>query len=132
MAQLSALRKVILMTINNISGTDYSSVIAQTQTSGLEGALGNIDKTKATDEEMMNACKEFEAYMIEQVYKSMEKTIIKADEEENEYETYFGDMRIQQYAKSVVDQGGVGLAQQLYDAMKRNSGPTTLTEATTE
>ena len=70
--------------------------------------------------------------MIEQVYKSMEKTIIKADEDENEYETYFGDMRIQQYAKSVVDQGGVGLAQQLYEAMKRNSGPTTLTEATTE
>ena len=132
MAQLSALRKVILMTINNISGTDYSSVIAQTQTGGLESTLGSIDKTKATDDEMMNACKEFEAYMIEQVYKSMEKTIIKADEDENEYETYFGDMRIQQYAKSVVDQGGVGLAQQLYEAMKRNSGPTTLTEATTE
>lgn len=131
-AQLSALRKVILMTINNISGTDYSSVIAQTQTGGLESTLGSIDKTKATDDEMMNACKEFEAYMIEQVYKSMEKTIIKADEDENEYETYFGDMRIQQYAKSVVDQGGVGLAQQLYEAMKRNSGPTTLTEATTE
>lgn len=120
------------MTINGISGTDYSSVIAQTGTSGLEGALGNLDKTQATDDEMMNACKKFEAYMIEQVYKSMEKTIIKADEEENEYETYFGDMRIQQYAKSVVDQGGVGLAQQLYDAMKRNSGPTSLHEATTE
>ncbi len=120
------------MTVNGISGTDYSSVIAQTQTSGLEGTLGSIDSTKATDDEMMNACKEFEAYMIEQIYKSMEKTIIKADEEENEYETYFGDMRIQQYAKSVVDQGGIGLAQQLYEAMKRNSGPTTLTEATTE
>lgn len=120
------------ISLNGISGTDYSSVIAQTQTSGLEGTLGAMDSTKATDDEMMTACKEFEAYMIEQVYKSMEKTIIKADEEENQYETYFGDMRIQQYAKSVVDQGGVGLAQQLYDAMKRNSGPTTLTEATTE
>lgn len=120
------------MTINNISGSDYSSVIAQTQTSGLEGTLGAMDSTKATDDEMMAACKEFETYMIEQIYKSMEKTIMKADEEENEYETYFGDMRIQQYAKSVVDQGGVGLAQQLYDAMKRNSGPTTLTEATNE
>ena len=120
------------MTLNGISGSDYSSVISQTQTSGLEGTLGTIDSTKATDDEMLNACKEFEAYMIEQVYKSMEKTIIKADEEENEYETFFGDMRIQQYAKNVVDQGGVGLAQQLYDAMKRNGGPTTLTEATTE
>ena len=120
------------MTLNGISGNDYSNVIAQTKTSGLEGTLGNIDSSKATDDEMMNACKEFEAYMVEQVYKSMEKTIIKAEEDENEYETYFGDMRIQQYAQSVVDQGGIGLAQQLYDAMKRNSGPTTLTEATTE
>ena len=89
------------MILNGISGTDYSSIIAQTQTNGLEGTLGSFDKTKATDDEMMNACKEFEAYMIEQVYKSMEKTIIKADEDENEYETYFGDMRIQKYAQSV-------------------------------
>lgn len=132
MAQLSTLKAVILMTLNGISGNDYSNVIAQTKTSGLEGTLGNIDSSKATDDEMMNACKEFEAYMVEQVYKSMEKTIIKAEEDENEYETYFGDMRIQQYAQSVVDQGGIGLARQLYDAMKRNSGPTTLTEATTE
>ena len=120
------------MTLNGISGTDYSSVIVQNKTSGLEGTLGSIDSTKATDDEMMKACKEFEQYMIEQVYKSMEKTIMKADEEENEYETYFGDMRIQQYAKNMMDQGGVGLAQQLYESMKRNSGPTTLTEATTE
>ena len=120
------------ISLNGISGNDYSSIIAQTQTNGLENSLENISGAKATDDEMMNACKEFEAYMIEQIYKSMEKTIIKADEEENEYETYFGDMRIQEYAKSVVDQGGIGLAQQLYEAMKRNSGPTTLTEATTE
>lgn len=120
------------MTLNGLSGTDYSSIINQTQTTGLEGTLGNINSTSATDDEMMEACKEFEAYMIEQVYKAMEKTIIKADEDENEYETYFGDMKIQQYAQTVVDQGGIGLAQQLYEAMKRNSGPTTLTEATTE
>lgn len=120
------------ISLNGISGNDYSSIIAQTQTNGLENSLENISGAKSTDDEIMNACKEFETYMIEQIYKSMEKTIIKADEEENEYETYFGDMRIQEYAKSVVDQGGIGLAQQLYEAMKRNSGPTTLTEATTE
>ncbi len=120
------------ISLNGISGTDYSSIINQTQTTGLESSLGSIDSTTATGDEMMEACKEFEQYMIEQVYKAMEKTIIKADEDENEYETYFGDMRIQQYAQAVVDQGGIGLAQQLYESMKRNSGPTTLTEATTE
>ncbi|MBQ8317811.1 MAG: rod-binding protein [Lachnospiraceae bacterium] len=120
------------MTINGISGTDYTNIINQTATSGLESTLGTIDSSKATDDEMLKACKEFEQYMIEQVYKAMEKTVIKADEEENEYENYFGDMKVQQYAKSVVDQGGIGLAQQLYEAMKRNSGPTSLIETTTE
>lgn len=120
------------MTINGISGTDYTNIINQTATSGLESTLGTIDSTNATDDEMMTACKEFEQYMIEQVYKAMEKTIIKADEDENEYETYFGDMKVQQYAKTVVDQGGIGLAQQLYEAMRRNAGATSIIDATTD
>ena len=113
-----------------ISGSDYSAVINQTGTKDLENNLANMNKTDASDAEMMEACKEFEAYMVEQIYKSMEKTIIKADEEENEYESYFGDMRIQQYAKQVVAQGNLGLAQQLYESMKRNQGtsPADITE----
>lgn len=113
--------------ISGINGSDYSSVINQTQTTGLESTLGNINSTNATDDEMMEACKEFETYMIEQIYKNMEKTIMKAEEEENEYETYFGDMRIQQYAQAVMDQGGLGLANQLYEAMSRNAAAKTVT-----
>ena len=110
------------MNINGITGNDYAAITNQTQTKDLENNLSYINVETASDAEMMNACKEFEAYMVEQMYKSMEKTIIKADEEENEYEQYFGDMRVQQYAQMVTDQGGFGLAQQLYEAMKRNQG----------
>ena len=74
------------------------------------------------DEKLMEVCKSFESYFIEQVYKSMEKTIIRADEEKNDYEEMFGDLRIQQYAKKVSDQGGIGLAKQLYESMKNNQG----------
>ncbi len=118
--------------ISGINGSDYSSVINQTQNKDLENSLNNIGKTSATDDEMMEACKEFETYMIEQIYKNMEKTIMKAEEEENEYEAYFGDMRVQQYAKSVMEQGGFGLANQLYEAMSRNSATKPVIEATTE
>lgn len=117
--------------LNGVTGTDYSSVIRQTQATNVENSLNNLDKTSAADEKMMEACKEFEAYMIEQVYKQMEKTIMKSDDEKNEYEEYFGDMRIQQYAKIASDQGGFGLAQQLYEAMKTQSqaiDPSTLHE----
>ncbi len=121
------------ISMNGISGTDYSAVINKTQTSGLENTLGSVNKGQATDDEMMKACKEFEQYMIEQVYKSMEKTVIKADEEEeNQYTEYFGDMQVQEYAKSVMNQGGFGLAQQMYEAMVRNQGPTSITQIETE
>lgn len=115
------------ISFNGVSGTDYSAIINQSHTSGLEGTLNNMNKTEATENEMMEACKEFEAYMVEQVYKSMEKTIIKADEEENDYQEYFGDMQIQEYAKMVVDQGSLGLANQLYEAMVRNQGVSPIT-----
>lgn len=118
------------VSMNGISGSDYSAVVNQTTTKDLENNLANMNKIDASDIEMMQACKEFEAYMVEQVYKAMEKTIIKADEEENEYESYFGDMRVQEYAKQVTNQGNLGLAQQLYESMKRNQGinPDQITE----
>ena len=79
------------------------------------------DYSKATDDELMSACKEFEAYFLEQIYKGMEKTIMKADEEENDYVSAFSDMRIEEYAKLATNQGdGIGLAKQLYESMKRN------------
>ncbi len=107
--------------MSGINSSDYAAVIQSGQTDNLTNNLQNVSKSDATDDEMMEACKEFEAYMIEQVYKQMEKTIMKADEEENDYEEYFGDMRIQEYAAMASEQGTFGLAQQLYDAMKKQS-----------
>ncbi len=104
--------------MSGIDGSDYASVMHSEQTNNLTDNLKNVGKS---DDEMMEACKEFEAYMIEQVYKQMEKTIMKADEEENDYEEYFGDMRIQEYAAMASEQGTFGLAQQLYDAMKKQN-----------
>ena len=102
-----------------IGTTDYSSIINSTRQSDVEKTFQN-KSTQKTDEEMMDACKQFEAYMVEQVYKSMENTIMRADDEKGDYEKMFGDLRIQQYAQAVSDQGGIGLAKQLYEAMKNN------------
>ena len=119
------------MTINGIGGEDYATYLTQNNTSSLESALAKIDNNEIVDESAMKACKEFEVYMVEQIYKSMEKTIMKADEEESEYEQYFGDMRVQEYAKAVSEQGSIGLAEQLYESMKRNQGVTIIVEDAT-
>lgn len=78
-----------------------------------------INNKTATDEELMEVCKSFEAYFLEQVMKGMEKTI-PYQEEKNSYVEYFGDMLYEEYAKSATENQGLGLAQMLYESMKRN------------
>ena len=97
-------------------GQGYSSTVDGDK---LRSNLENIDN--ASDEELMSVCKEFETYMLEQVIKSMESTIMKADDEESSssYMDMFGDKLTTSYAKSISDQGSIGLAQMLYDSMKK-------------
>ena len=99
------------------SQTDaYASVKANE----LKASLANVEN--ATDEELMQVCKDFESYLVEQVFKSMEKTVQRSDEEENEYMQYFGDNLYQEYAGNIANKGDLGIAQTLYESMKRNYG----------
>jgi flagellar protein FlgJ len=81
------------------------------------------DYSKATDDELMNVCKEFESYFIEQMFKEMQKSVPKSesgDSSTNSLVDYFKDNLVQEYAKNASDQGNYGLAQNLYEQMKRN------------
>jgi flagellar protein FlgJ len=102
--------------INSISSNHLSRSV---KTSGLEATLKN--SASATDEELMEACKSFESYLIEQVFKGMEKTVMKDEEEENDYLAQFGDKLYEEFAKNAAEEGSMGIAQMLYDSMKRNS-----------
>lgn len=90
----------------------------------LSGSLSK-DYSDATDDELLSACKEFENYFIEQVFKGMEKMIPKSDDDESSYTStmrdYFKDELISEYAALASEQGeGLGIAQMLYEQMKRN------------
>jgi peptidoglycan hydrolase FlgJ len=104
---------------NSINSITSNYLSQSAKTVGLEETLKN--KENATDEELMEACKSFESYLLEQVFKGMEKTIIKNEEEENDYLAQFGDKLYEEYAKSASESGSLGIAQLLYDSMKRNS-----------
>ena len=57
------------------------------------------DYSKATDEELLDVCKQFEAYFMEQVFKQMEKTIIKDESSSGTTSTlvdYFKDSALQE------------------------------------
>lgn len=87
----------------------------------LSSKLQNVNGTGVSDEELMEVCNDFESYMVEQVLKNMEKTIMK-DEEESSSSSYldmFGDTMYQEYSKTIAEQTDLGIAQLLYESMKR-------------
>lgn len=103
---------------NSINSITADLSAGKAKTAGLESVLKN--SSGATDEELMDACKSFEAYLLEQVFKGMEKTVMKS-EEENDYLAQFGDTLYEAVAKEATESQGLGIAQMLYESMKRNS-----------
>lgn len=103
--------------------SQYSDLYNEKNVSGtkLKNTLENTDYANSTDDEIMDACKQFEAYFVEQVFKAMEKMVPKSEDSEGDYMKYFGDTLYQEYAKSATEQGdGFGIAKSLYEQMKRN------------
>ena len=83
----------------------------------------DADYSNATADELMDACKEFEAYFLEQIFKGMEKTIPKSDDGDSSTQNlldYFKETTIQQLAEESTETNSLGLAQMLYEQMKRN------------
>lgn len=109
----------------SIGTTDYylntmSGTASAKKSEALANTLSSADLAAATDEEMLSACKSFEAYLVEQMLKGMEKTIPKDEEEkENDYMAQFGDMLYTSVAEQIAENGELGLAQELYESMKR-------------
>ena len=86
------------------------------------------DMSGATDDELMDACKEFESYFIEQVFKNMKKSMIPKDDSidgsTSMLKDYYEDELWSKYASEAANQSTNGLAQMLYEQMKRNYGTT--------
>lgn len=81
------------------------------------------DYANATDDELMSVCKEFEAYFVEQVFKEMQKTIPESESSSGSSSSlvdYFKDQTTQKLASDATEQNGLGLAQMMYEQMKRN------------
>ena len=83
-----------------LDSTAYTNAANQTA-SKLQNQLNGSDYTKATDDELMDACKQFEAYFLEQMFKEMMKTIPESDEtssSNSQLMDYYKDEMVQQIA----------------------------------
>ena len=108
-------------------GSVYADYMASQASSGKADALQNKltnNPSTATEEELMDACKEFESYFVEQMFKEMQKTVdVFSDGESNPNDTlvdFFKDNALQELASTSTEKQGLGLAQMLYEQMKRN------------
>ena len=93
----------------------YSSKLSSTSADSLESALKST-KSSSDDEKLMEVCKDFESYFVQKIIEESKKTLDNEDEQ-GEYMQYFSDTLNQEYADIVTDNGGIGLAQQLYDSL---------------
>lgn len=123
--------------------TSYADTYDKTS-SDLTDKITGADFSKASDDELMSVCKDFESYFVEQMLKSMEK-MAKIDSDDDDSSTslfnsmasiggdsdsamstlgsYFGDEMIKNYAQLFTETNngkGLGIAQTLYEQMKRN------------
>ena len=111
-------------------GSDYylnNSLTSQSATKAekLSSSLRAMDSAAASDEELLESCKEFEAYFTEQMFKAMQKMIPESESVSSstrQLQDYYKEQMIQSYAEQSAQGEGLGLAQMLYEQMKRNYG----------
>lgn len=112
------------MNIGNGASSAYTSYISSQASSKLDSRIKTKDYSKSSDEQLLDACKEFEAYFVEQIFKEMQKTVdVFKDGETNPNDSlvdFFKDSTLQELAGTATKTQGLGLAQMLFEQMKRN------------
>lgn len=105
---------------------DISAYTGQITNTALDKTGENWSKndySKKTDEELMDACKEFESYLWEQVLSEMTKNVnfgVDTDSTTSTMLDYFKDEAMKEVAGEITESTTSSLAQSLYEQMKRN------------
>lgn len=112
------------MDIGSGISSAYTSYLSSQASNKLDSRIKTKDYSQSSDEELLSACKEFEAYFLEQIFKEMQKTVDVFKEEKtspnDSLVDFFKDNTIQELASVSTESQGLGLAQMLFEQMKRN------------
>lgn len=120
------------LSVNDLNSSLGASSIGADTLNGMAsaGKLTNSIQGAQSEDEMMAACEQFEVYLLQKMFETMEKTAKvfsdEDDEDDNDYMNMFSDQMYQAVAQNMVDSGqGLGIAQTLYESMARNAGIST-------
>ncbi len=114
--------------VSGINASAITEYAMQESKNASAAALKNkIQSTsdKSSDDELWAACKGFESYFMEQIFKEMQKSVdaMKPESSDNSTSTlvdYFKDQTLQDVCETSVDRESNGFAQMLYENLKRN------------
>ncbi len=112
-----------ISSIDLFNQSTYSNAVENTKK--YDSAVSK-DYSNATDDELMDACKKFESYFIEQMFSAMQKMVPESEFTSSSSKMmtdYYKDQLITEYADKASNQNngnGIGIAQMLYEQMKRN------------
>ena len=120
--------------INATGITEYA--MRESKNASTEALKNKLEQTneKSSDDELWAACKGFESYFLEQIFKEMQKSVdaLKPEKSDNSTSTlvdFLKDQTLQDVCATSVDKQSNGFAQMLYENLKRNYD---IPEATTE
>lgn len=104
--------------------TDYYSKVASDYKNDKLANASKKDYSNSSDEELMEVCKDFESYFVEQVLKQAMSTFT-SDEETSSgamstLQSYNKENLIKEYAEKITENQDMGLAKTLFEQMKRN------------
>ena len=112
----------------NTEYTNYTNYLSQSSAASARmDQIKNKDYANATDEELMDACKQFEEYFVEMTLKEVFKTVDLFGMGESSSgamstsKDLMKDSVVQKFAEKITEESNLGLAQQLYESMKRNT-----------
>ncbi|OGO84808.1 MAG: hypothetical protein A2Y24_04830 [Clostridiales bacterium GWE2_32_10] len=100
--------------------TQISSIKTNNLKSKADAAVKDNDDTV-----LMDACKQFESYFIDQIMKEMRNTLSKDDGDsmipKSKGETMFTEMKDSEYSKQATDNGGIGIAKLMFEQLKKTN-----------
>lgn len=106
----------MLNTTNTDATTNYNA-------NALKKSLNGVSSDTSADE-LMQVCKDFESYFVEEVIKEVKKNLLPDDEEKDAslstMTDYTMDFAVEKIADELIDQVGGNFTQSLYGQMKRN------------
>lgn len=111
---LDGISSIVDTTVNTAAGNKSTS---------LQGTLNGVS-SESTEEELLQVCKDFTSYFVEEVLKEVKENLTDEEEESDSslsmLKDYHMESAIEMISDEMVDQMGTGFIQQLYEQMKRN------------